>query len=477
MSFGLNDCILAISTPSGKSFRAIIRLSGKDVFSYLRGIFAPGDIEKIAYEKGFNSYHSNIYLEKEQVSIPASIYTMRSPNSYTREDVVEIHTFGSPPLLEMLMETLLSSGEDKTDKEGNVEVIRGLRIAEPGEFTKRAFLNGRISLAEAESVMHVIRSRTDSELLMSVANMKGKLTELMHKIQEELVNLCARTEAAIDFYDQDIELISSGGIKKELEQLKERLCMVSGEGQKPIISHYGVKTVFIGLPNAGKSSLFNKLLDRSRAIVTPVRGTTRDTLEADMVIEGVNLRMRDTAGVTWGDGELESLAAQRTYGSMDDAQIVLFVVDGSVPLCGQQIELFDSITTRNKITVINKADIKQNVCYENLPSQMKAFPVVNTSVHTGEGLDRLKKTIVSEILESSVDISASDIVFTMRQKMVIGKAIEIIGQISDSLAEDVGYELIAMDLRRAVDTIGEVTGEVVTDDILDIVFSTFCVGK
>ncbi|MGR3293869.1 MAG: hypothetical protein ACUZ9M_07635, partial [Candidatus Scalindua sp.] len=168
---------------------------------------------------------------------------------------------------------------------------------------------------------------------------------------------------------------------------------------------------------------------------------------------------------------------QRTYGSMDDAQIVLFVIDGSVQLCNQQIELFDSITTRNKITVINKTDLKQNVCYENLPSQMKAFPVVNTSVLTGEGLDRLKKTIVSEILESNVDTSASDMVFTMRQKVVIGKALEIIGQISDSLADGIGHELIAIDLRRAVDTIGEVTGEVVTDDILDIIFSTFCVGK
>lgn len=402
---------------------------------------------------------------------------MKSPNSYTREDIVEIHTFGSPPLLEMLMETLLSPGRESTYKEDNIEVTRGIRIAEPGEFTKRAFLNGRISLAEAESVMHVIRSQTDSELLMSVANLKGRLTGFMHEIQEKLVNLCARTEAAIDFYDQDIELISSCEIKKELEQIKERLCMVSRDGQKPIISHYGVKTVFIGLPNAGKSSLFNKLLDRPKAIVTQVRGTTRDTLEADMVLEGVNLRMKDTAGVAWGSSELESLAVQRTYGAMDDAQVVLFVVDGSAQLCNRQIELFDSITTRNKITVVNKTDLKQNVCYQDLPSQMKAFPVVNTSVLTGEGLDRLKKTIVSEILESKVDISASDIVFTMRQKVVIGKALEIIGHISDSLTEGIGHELIAMDLRTAIDAIGEVTGEIVTDDILDIVFSAFCVGK
>jgi len=477
MSFGLNDCILAISTPSGQSFRAIIRLSGKDVFNCLRSVFAPDAAREIVCAKGFSSYHANLYLEKEKVSIPVSIYIMKSPNSYTREDIVEIHTFGSPPLLEMLMETLLSSGGENAGKENNKEVMKCIRIAEPGEFTKRAFLNGRISLAEAESVMHVIRSQTDSELLMSVSNLKGKLTELMHSIQGELVNLCARTEAAIDFYDQDIELISSDEIKKELELVKERLCMVSRDGQKPKISHYGVKTVFIGWPNTGKSSLFNKLLNRSKAIVTQVRGTTRDTLEADMVLDGINFRMKDTAGVMCGKDKLESLIAQRTYGSMDDAQIVLFVIDGSMKLCSAQIELFDSITTRNKIIVINKTDLKQNVCYENLPPQMKAFPVINTSVLTGDGLDALKKTIVSGIFESNVDISASDIVFTIRQKVVIGKALEIVEQISDSLSEGISHELIAIDLRRAVDTLGEVTGEVVTDDILDIVFSTFCVGK
>jgi len=477
MSFGLNDSILAISTPSGQSLRAIIRLSGKDVISCLKRVFAPDAAKEIMREKGFRSYHGNLYLEKEQVSIPASIYIMKSPNSYTREDIVEIHTFGSPLLLEMLMETLLFLGREGADKENNEEVSRSIRIAEPGEFTKRAFLNGRISLAEAESVIHIIRSQTDSELLTAVSNLKGKLTELMDSIQGRLVNLCARIEAAIDFYDQDIELISFDEIKKELEYVKERFCMVSRDGQKPKISHYGVKTVFIGWPNAGKSSLFNKLLNRPKAIVTPVRGTTRDTLEADMVLEGINFRMKDTAGVACGEGELESLIAQRTYDSMDDAQIVLFVMDGSMELCSQQVELFDSVTTRNKIIVINKTDLKQNVCFGNLPTQMQAYPVIKTSVLTCEGLDTLKKIIVSKILESNVDISASDIVFTMRQKVVISKALEIIEQISDSLAEGINHELIAIDLRRAIDTIGEVTGEVVTDDILDIVFSTFCVGK
>lgn len=477
MSFSLNDSILAISTPSGISLRAIIRLSGKDVFDCLSSAFVPDDGGKVTSEKGFSSCQGHIYLESEKIRIPACIYIMKSPNSYTREDIVEIHTFGSPPLLEMLMEKLLSSGREKVCRENNEEPARSIRIADPGEFTKRAFLNGRISLAEAESVLHIIRSQTDSELLMAVSNLKGRFTDLMNNIQEELVKLCAGIEAAIDFLDQDIELISLDEIKKQLGYIKEKLCILARSGQKPRIPHYGVKTVLIGWPNAGKSSLFNKLLNRSRAIVTQVCGTTRDTLEADVDLEGINFRIIDTAGITYGKGELESVIEQRTYDSIDAAQIVLFVIDGCMNLSSEQIKFFDSITTRSKIIVINKNDLQQKIRYEELPSKMKAFPVVKTSVLTCEGLDKLKKIMVSAIFENNIDISASDVVFTMRQRDVLSRAIDILEQTSDSLIEGIGHELVAIDLRKALDTIGEITGEVLTDDILDRIFSEFCIGK
>lgn len=477
MSFSLNDSILAISTPSGISLRAIIRLSGKDVFDCLSSAFVPDDGGKVTSEKGFSSCQGHIYLESEKIRIPACIYIMKSPNSYTREDIVEIHTFGSPPLLEMLMEKLLSSRREKVCRENNEELARSIRIAEPGEFTKRAFLNGRISLAEAESVLHIIRSQTDSELLMAVSNLKGRFTDLMNNIQEELVKLCAGIEASIDFLDQDIELISLDEIKKQLGYIKEKLCMLAGSGQKPRISHYGVKTVLIGWPNAGKSSLFNKLLNRSRAIVTQVCGTTRDTLEADVDLEGINFRIIDTAGITYGKGELESVTEQRTYDSIDAAQIVLFVIDGCMNLSSEQIKFFDSITTRSKIIVINKNDLQQKIRYEELPSKMKAFPVVKTSVLTCEGLDKLKKIMVSAIFENNIDISASDVVFTMRQRDVLSRVLDILEQTSDSLIEGIGHELVAIDLRKALDTIGEITGEVLTDDILDRIFSEFCIGK
>ncbi len=478
MSYGITDTILAVSTPSGQSFRAIIRLSGKDSFCLIKNIFTADDREEISRENGFHSYRGNLYLEKEKVRVPVHVYFMRSPNSYTRDDVVEIHAFGSPPLLEMLMETLLSLPEDGSCIIGyNIEGTGCIRIAEPGEFTKRAFLNGRIGLTEAESVIHIIRSQTDSDLLMSVSNLKGKLTKLIEGVQGELVDLCARTEVAIDFYDQDIELISSGEIRKGLEHINQELCLIAGNEHRPAISCYGVKTVIIGWPNAGKSSLFNRLLNRSRAIVTQVSGTTRDTLEAGINLDGIDFRIKDTAGITNGEDELESMIMQRTYDSMEDAQMVLFVIDGSVGICREQIGLFSSIATKNKIIVINKADIEQCVSYENLPSKMKMFPVVRTSVVTDQGLDVLKKTMVSRIFESNIDISASDIVFTMRQKLAVSRAIQLSEEVLDLLNEDISYELIAIDLRRIVDAIGEITGEVLADDILDIIFSDFCIGK
>ncbi len=477
MSYGITDTILAISTPSGQSLRAILRFSGKNVFNLLKSVFIHDDCGEISRKKGFSSYRGNLYLDKEKVSVPVHVYIMRSPNSYTRENVVEIHTFGSPPLLEMLMETLLSSLKEDSSNGNNVEITKNIRIAEPGEFTKRAFLNGRINLVEAESVIHVIRSQTDSELLIAASNLKGKLTELMNSVQGELVDLCAKTEAAIDFYDQDIELLSSGEINRELVRIKRKLCLIASNEQRPGISHYGVKTVLIGWPNAGKSSLFNRLLNRTKAIVTQVSGTTRDTLEAGIYLQGIDFRIKDTAGITNGQDELESIISQRTYDSMADAQMVLFVVDGSIGLCSEQIRFFTSIATKYKIIVINKTDLKQNVCCESLPSEMNAFPVVKTSVVADQGLDVLKRTMVSSIFESNIDISASDIVFTVRQKLVVNRAIQILEEILGLQNKEIGHELIAIDLRRAADTIGEITGEVLTDDILDIIFSGFCIGK
>ncbi len=477
MSYDLDDNILAISTPSGKSLRAIIRLSGKEVFNHLRNIFTPGDCEEISSKKGFSSYQGSIYIEKEKISIPVCVYFMKAPNSYTREDVIEIHTLGSPPLLEILMEKLLSLRKNNSCKVGYDWGKTNIRIAEPGEFTKRAFLNGRICLTEAESVLHIIRSQTDSELLLAVSNLKGNLAKFINELQKELTTLSAGIEANIDFSDQDIELISPGEVETQLKQVKEKLDKITEKDQRSKIFNDGIKTVIAGLPNVGKSSLFNRLLNYSKAIVTTTSGTTRDTLEAVINLEGINFRITDTAGITSGEGELESVILKRTQDSIEEAQIVLFVIDGSAKHREDQIESFSSITTKNKLIVINKADLPQETGHGGLHLKGRGFPVVKTSALTGEGLGELKKTMVSIVLEKNIDMSASGIVFNMRQKIIFCRALEILEHTIDSLGQGRGLELVAIDLRGLIDAIGEVTGDVITDDILDIIFSEFCIGK
>ena len=477
MFFDLNDNILATSTPSGTSFRAIIRLSGKEVFNCLQSFFVPKDYEFITYGKNFYSCQGDIYIEKEKINIPVCVYVMRAPNSYTREDVVEIHTLGSPPLLEILMEKLVSPRNNNNHKADNGEKEISIRIAEPGEFTKRAFLNGRISLAEVESVLHIIRSQTDSELLLAVSNLKGRLGKFLNKIREELIRLSSRIEASIDFSDQDIELVSPDEIEKQLVYIREELNRVVEKKQNQRIYHDGIKAVFVGWPNAGKSSLFNKLLNRSKSIVTPLSGTTRDAMEAVLELEGIKFRIVDTAGIVSSKEGLDSIITKRTYDTLEDAQIILLVIDGGMKHQKEQIDFLNSKIIKNKIMVINKIDLQQEADCKIYSSTKGAFPIVKTSALMGEGLDELKKTMVSSVLKKGIDISASGIVFTMRQNLILRHTLEILEHIIDSLGQDIGCELIAIDLRSVIDSIGEVTGEVVTDDILEIIFSEFCIGK
>ncbi|MCP5007669.1 MAG: tRNA uridine-5-carboxymethylaminomethyl(34) synthesis GTPase MnmE [Planctomycetes bacterium] len=470
------DDIIAISTPSGISPRAIIKLSGKNVIRHLQKFFSTTDFETIACVNGFSSYNGRMYLENEKILIPVSLYIMNAPNSYTREDVVEIHTLGSPPILEMLFESLLlmkNRGECHTPEIGEDSFIR---IAEPGEFTKRAFLNGRINLTDAESVLRTIRAKTDSELHLALSRSR-RITDFMDAVQGALIKLCAEIEASIDFSDQDIDLISLDQIENQLLSLREKLSTGTRKDRIKKIPHDGIKIVFAGLPNSGKSSLFNKLSNHQKAIVTSIRGTTRDTLESIVNWKGIRFCINDTAGITCEGGELESTILSKTHDSLQSAHIVLFVVDVSIKPQRKEMEFLGSISNDNVIVVINKCDLQKQADMKKLYLDANNYSTVETSALTGQGIDHLKDSIISTVLNKSVNMSASGITFSLRQKLIIEKALEIIDKISDSLHPETGYELVAIDLRSAVDIVAEVTGEVATDNILDMVFSEFCIGK
>ncbi|MDR4498181.1 MAG: tRNA uridine-5-carboxymethylaminomethyl(34) synthesis GTPase MnmE [Candidatus Scalindua sp.] len=476
MSFNLDDDIIAVSSPTGRSPRAIIKLSGKNVFRHVQKHFRSADCAILSSVKGFSSYQGTFHIEKEKILIPVSLFIMNAPNSYTREDVVEIHTFGSPHLLEMIFETLLLANQGNYHQTYNDEEERNMRLAEPGEFTKRAFLNGRINLAEAESVLRIIRAKTDSELMLAVSRLK-EITEFMNDIQGELMKLCAEVEVAIDFNDNDIDIITYDKLESHLLSVNEKLNRAVNKNHTSQIPHDGVKTVFIGWPNAGKSSLFNKLLNCEKAIVTSIHGTTRDILEATVDWEGVSFQLTDTPGIMDGEGELESVIFKRTLGSFRDAHIVLFVIDGSERLQSEKVEFIESISDKNVIVVMNKTDLERRSEWDNYPQEMSRYSRVKTSALTGVGLEELKNLLVSTILNKSVDLSASGIIFSLRQKLIMAKVTEIIGRILESIQLQIGHEFVAIDLRGAVDSIGEITGEVATDDILDLVFKEFCIGK
>ncbi|GJQ58762.1 MAG: tRNA uridine-5-carboxymethylaminomethyl(34) synthesis GTPase MnmE [Candidatus Scalindua sp. AMX11] len=470
------DDIVAVSTPSGLSPKAIIKLSGKDVVRHVQKFFLSTDALEITDVDGFRSYFGSMHLEAEKILIPVSLYVMKAPNSYTREDVVEIHTFGSPPLLEMIFEALLLVGkcDDCQPSDNGEEVV--IRIAEPGEFTKRAFLNGRINLAEAESVLRIIRAKTDSEFLLAVSRLRG-ITAFMNEVQGGLMKLCAEIEASIDFSDQDIDLISATRIESQLLSLQEKINTSIEKNCISRIPHDGVRTVFVGWPNTGKSSLFNKLSNYQKALVSSIRGTTRDVLESVVKWEGIYFCITDTAGMMYGEDELESAIRKRTLDSLKDAHIVLFVFDGSVGVCREEIEFLCSISSDNVIIVLNKSDLPQHREKKRRCLEMDNYSVVETSAQTGQGLDVLKDLMVSTVLTKSVDMSASGITFSLRQKIIIEKVREVVVKLLDSLHQEIGYELIAIDLRCAIDIVAEITGEVATEDILGMVFSEFCIGK
>jgi tRNA modification GTPase len=462
------DTIVALSTPSGSSLHAIIRISGPNALSCAERLFIPHSAPRIPQSRIYQSLKGNIRLPHEQIEIPSTLYIMKTPYSYTKEDVVEIHTFGSPPLLGMIIEGLIT-----------LPVSTGcIRLAEPGEFTKRAFLHGRIDLAQAEAVMGLIRSRTDAELRTALSHLRGDISKRVKEIRLSLVECCAEIEAAIDFSDQDIELIPVSKITERLNIIFEKLDnLLNNSTIKSRVPADGVKTVLCGRPNVGKSSLFNALLGRRQAITTPIPGTTRDVLEGALELGNIHLKLLDTAGFIKTEKELETLAIAKAYDSLEIGQLILFVLDGSRGIEDEDIELFNSFPSLQKIVVINKSDADVKSVPNNFHEVFKGHPVIRTSAIRGEGLEKLKNAIIKAIHEGRIDQSASDVTLNARHKAAFKRTLELIKSAKEAAGQARSHEFVALDVRDALETLGEVVGETTAEDILDNIFSNFCIGK
>lgn len=465
---GIQDTIVAVSTPSGRSFHAIIKICGPEAILSVKSIFASTTSVDLEDLPPYSSVKGYIHSSREGVNIPVLLYLMKKPFSYTREDVVEIHTIGSPPLLEMLLETLLSD---------RIQTQRCIRLSQPGEFTKRAFLHGRIDLAQAEATMRIIRAHTDLELDAAVAQLTGNVSRQIRQVQDKAVSLCAHIEAAIDFSDQDIELISASEITHELDELKTAISRLLHQAETGRVSPEGIDTVFYGKPNVGKSSLINALLGKKRAIVSEIPGTTRDVVTSSLEIGGIRFILTDIAGVEDIQKNRISAATEKVQSVLKSAQIVLLVFDGSIDLADQFREIKTDNLASNTIVIVNKSDLKKNSSRYGFPPELTQYPIVYTSAQTGDGLERLKDLLLETILCGRIETLTVPCLVSVRQRDALQRSLQLVQSAMESAQQNESHEFIALDVLAAVDAMGEVLGSVTTEDILSKIFSEFCIGK
>ena len=457
------DTIIAVSTARGPATRAVVRLSGDRALRAVEGVFEPAGMTGQRWRQTYTVSPGNVRLSREGLSVPVLLYLMRRPYSYTREDVVEIHLAGSQALLDMVLDEFLETG--------------AARLAEPGEFTRRAFTNGRIDLAQAEAVLAVVRARTEAELLAAGARLDGGTSRECARVQDKVTDLRALVEASLDFAEHDIELISAGQLVEELAAIRTDLRKNLEGARGELASSGNIHVAICGPPNAGKSSLLNRLAGEEKAIVHADPGTTRDPVRAEIEVHGVYFAITDTAGLSPNATGLEAAAARMARQQLERSQLVLLVLDASRKLSSDEVEVAYGAPVRNMLLVLNKCDLPQELDEEPLHRRFPAASIIHTSALTGEGIDRLREELGRLIFEGRLDASAADCLFNARQREALTKALAHIADAQRAAETNLGYEFVAIHLREVNDVLGAVTGQVTSADVLDRIFSRFCIGK
>ena len=461
----IDDTIVAISTPPGQSGIGIVRLSGPDAISIAaKSFFSPKEPEAVNLSKtpSHTLKYGFIKNEKGETIDEVLLTVMRGPSTYTREDIVEINAHGGIVPLKEVLRLLMR---------------RGARLAQPGEFTKRAFLNGRIDLAQAEAIADFIRAKTVSQARISMKQLEGALSDEILKIKDVLVETAVQLEASIDFSDEELELDSNEVLPDKLKGINLRIENLLSQGERGKILREGVKVVIAGRPNVGKSSLLNTLLSQERAIVTPFPGTTRDTIEEEIELGGCLVRLVDTAGLCKTEDFLEKEGVKRTEMSLKESDLVIFLLDGSFKITREDREIFSAFNGKKTILAINKIDLPLRLDEKALSGFSPAAPVVKISATQRINIEGLLKTVKGLLWKGEIESKGDEIIVSLRHeeifKNVNGKILEVIR----GFKERKGEELIAIDVKEAISHLGEITGEVRNEDVLDRIFSKFCIGK
>ena len=455
------DTIAAIATPPGEGSIAVIRMSGGDAERIAARIFFRNRDENSKLQS-HRLYHGTLRDPRSARAVDEVLLViMRQPRSYTGEDVVEIHCHGGAFIARRVLQLVLSEGA---------------RQAEPGEFTKRAFLNGRLDLSQAEAVLDLIRARTDRSAALALDQASGNLSHWVEELRSELLNLLVQVEAAIDFPDEEIELLKRQELAQEVAGLTYKIFDISNTYEWTRFFREGAKVCICGRPNVGKSSLLNALLGQERVIVTPVAGTTRDVIEESINLDGLPVVLWDTAGIRDTADEIERIGVHlaRDYLEKADARIV--VIDGSLPLSVEDSELVIATREAKALIAINKSDLPESLSEDRLKSLGCPIKYCRVSAKTGEGVSALKHALRNLILDKEIEFSPVAIT-NLRQRSALQRTENALRHAAESLREGFAAEFVAVDLNEAREALEEITGLINSEDILDKIFSNFCIGK
>ena len=448
----MNDTICAISTALGVGAISIIRVSGEEAINKVANLFDGKNLNEV---KSHTIHYGHI-INNGEVIDEVLVTVLKAPKTYTKEDIVEINSHGGISTTKKILEILIANG---------------IRLAEPGEFTKRAFLNGRLDLTEAQAVNSLIKSRTDLERKLALNTLSGKVSKKINKVREIIIELLANIEVNIDFpeYEDALE-ITLENLPPKLNEIKKELENLLEEGKIGKIIENGIKVAIVGRPNVGKSSILNALLKENKAIVTDIAGTTRDIVEGEVELKGIALKFIDTAGIRKTKDIVEKIGVDKSLEMIDESDLVIHVLNNNEVLTEEDKEIMEKIKDKTHITFINKSD---------LPTKLKIDKkdVVKGNTMDLNGLDELKNKIVELFDLERINNSNLEIVSSVREIGLLKEALNSINQALNNVSSKLPVDMIAIDIKKAWDLLGEITGESYQDELLDTLFSKFCLGK
>lgn len=450
----MNDTICAISTALGVGAISIIRVSGDEAIDIVNKIFDKDLTKKESHTINYGHivYNGEI-IDEVMVSI------MKSPKTFTKEDIVEINSHGGVAVTNKVLEILL---------------LEGARLAEPGEFTKRAFLNGRIDLVEAESIMDLIESKTETSRKLAISGMEGKVSKLVKNIIDNLVKVNANIEVNIDYPEyEDIEIVTKEKIEEMSKYINKELTKLLNESENGKLIKDGINTLILGRPNVGKSSILNKLIEEDKAIVTSVAGTTRDIVEGQIRVNGILLNIIDTAGVRETEDIVEKIGVEKSLSLVNDADLIILVFNNNEKLTDEDKKLLEYTKEKKRIIVINKIDLENNLDISNLKNER----IVKISALKDSGIESLKNEINDMFNLEEINLGDFTYLSNSRQISLVKKAVEISKNLEDALNNNVPIDLLEIDIKEICEILGEIIGESYDDKLIDTLFSNFCLGK